>query len=97
MTVRWNQTEEISAVDRPHLPRRSKFIVTMLVACLVVAGTVYVRWDSNRVKCVEGSPMILDSFDPEKQQAFDNAYSEAFKVCPPGQYNANQPGLNPGQ
>ena len=78
-----------------YVSMRSMCIIAVLAALLAIATTGYSLWDSHRIRCVDGSPMIIDSFDPETQQAFDSAYSEAFRVCPPGEYNANQPGLHP--
>jgi len=81
------------------LSRAGRIWIGAIVLVILILGSTavaYSIWDSHQVRCVEGSPMIVDYFgDPQKAAEFDHAYDEAFRVCPAGMYNRNQPGLQP--
>jgi hypothetical protein len=69
--------------------------IVLVILMLGSTAVAYSIWDSHQVRCVAGSPMIHDFTDVQKQADFDHAYDEAFRVCPAGMYNRNQPGLRP--
>jgi hypothetical protein len=69
--------------------------IVLVILILGSTAVAYSIWDSHQVRSVAGSPMIIDSIDPQRQAEFDRAYDEAFRDCPAGTYNRNQPGLRP--
>jgi hypothetical protein len=84
----WPQTDRYTSF-------RSIVVTIAAVALLLSAGTAYFTLDSHRVKCVSGTPMSILFDSAHSQAEYDHAYDEAFRVCPPGMYNQNQPGLRP--
>jgi len=88
-----------SSLPLGELSRAGRIWIGEIVLVILILGSTavaYSIWDSHQVRCVEGSPMIHDSFnDPQAEAAFAHAYDEVFRVCPAGMYNRNQPGLQP--